>query len=237
MVTVIYLLVVIVVVLAINDGGFLSFLAGRTNLASSQAASEFVAENGEVAMARAAQYYLGEAGFYIFIVGALLSMISAANATVLAGSRVKLAMAERGHLPEIVGRINPRSGVPVFSVALTAGLILTFFLIFGVLFGRLGSEGAEGGQGQVLGLELLAHFADFMLLSGLLFVNIALIQSRRKYPDRERLFRVPWVPWIPMLAVGSNLVLLASLELTSLALGLLAVGVGGVLWFVVINRA
>jgi len=40
-----------------------------------------------------------------------------------------------------------------------------------------------------------------------------------------------------MLAVGSNLVLLASLELTSLALGLLAVGAGGVLWFVVINRA
>ena len=45
------------------------------------------------------------------------------------------------------------------------------------------------------GIVLLAHFADFMLLSGLLFVNIALIQSRRKYPDRERLFRVPWVPW------------------------------------------
>ncbi|ELY81745.1 amino acid permease-associated region [Natrinema pellirubrum DSM 15624] len=233
-VTVLYVLVIVVVVLAINDGSFLSFLAERAGLSSSGAATGFVAERGEVAMARAAQYYLGDAGFYVFIVGALLSMISAANATVLAGSRVKLAMARRDHLPERVQRINPQSGVPTVAVVLTGCLILVFFLLFGVVFGA--SPGGGGGaHDPLLGLESLAHFADVMLLGGLVFVNIALIRSRRKEPDRERRFRVPGVPWVPLLAIGSNLALLASVELTSLALGTLAVVVGIVLWFGVID--
>jgi APA family basic amino acid/polyamine antiporter len=232
LVTVLYVLVVAVVVLAINDAGFLAFLAERAGLQRPDAETAFLAEHGEVAMARAAQYYLGDAGFYVFVVGALLSMISAANATVLAGSRVKLAMAERGQLPDAVERINPRTGAPTVAVLVTGGLILVFFLTFGVVFG---SAPGERAAGLVLGLESLAHFADFMLLAGLVFVNVALIQSRRKAPDRVRRFRVPGVPWVPLVGVVSNLVLLASLELTSVALGVLAVGVGIVFWFAVIE--
>ncbi|RZV10720.1 amino acid permease [Natrinema hispanicum] len=233
-VSVLYVLVVTVVVLAINDAGFLAFLADRSGLSSSAAATSFVAAHGEVAMARAAQYYLGDVGFYVFIVGALLSMISAANATVLAGSRVKLAMAERDHLPAAVDRIDPRSGVPTVAVVLTGGLILAFYLVFGVFFGGSPGETA-GAHGLVLGLESLAHFADFMLLGGLVFVNIALLRSRRKNPDLERRFRVPGVPWVPLVAVGSNLALLASLEFVSVALGSSALIVGIVLWFAVIE--
>jgi amino acid transporter len=234
LVTVLYVLVILVVVAAINDGGFLSFLAERTGLASSDAATGFIAEHGEVTMARAAQYYLGDGGFYAFIVGALLSMLSAANATVLAGSRVKLAMAERGHLPRTVRQIDPRSRVPRVAVWMTGGLILTFFALFGVVFGMSPGESVSNGQ-PVLGLEALAHFADAMLLSGLVFVNVALIQSRRKFPDRQRLFRVPGVPWVPLIAIGSNLALLASLEPTSVGLGIGAVAIGIVAWFLVID--
>uniref|UniRef100_A0A7D5KYP1 Amino acid permease n=2 Tax=Natrinema halophilum TaxID=1699371 RepID=A0A7D5KYP1_9EURY len=233
-VTVLYMFVVVVVVLAINDAGFHAFLAERTSMSSSTAATTFVATHGEVALARAAQYYLGDIGFYVFIGGALLSMISAANATVLAGSRVKLAMADRDHLPEPVDRVDPQSGVPTVAVILTGGLILAFFMFFGVLFG---TPSAEAGQshGLVLGLESLAHLADFMLLAALVFVNGALIWSRRKNPDRERLFRVPAVPWVPMAAVGSNLILLASLELSAVVLGVAAIVVGIGLWFVAID--
>lgn len=56
------LYVLVVVVTAINDPQFLSVLAERTGLASPDAATAFLAEHGEVAMARAAQYYLGDAG-------------------------------------------------------------------------------------------------------------------------------------------------------------------------------
>jgi len=230
-VTVLYILVVIVVVVAINDGAFLSFLAAQTDGVSAETATRFLAENGEVAMARAAAYCLGDVGYYVFIVGALLSMISAANATILAGSRVTLAMARRGQLPAAVKRIQPQTGVPSTAVGVTSGLILLLFVAFSVVFGTIPSE--TGRNGLVGGLESLAHFADFLLLSGLVFVNVALIQSRRTHPDRERQFRVPGVPWVPLVAIGSNLVLLGSLELTSIFFGISAVVIGVVLWFAV----
>jgi amino acid transporter len=233
-VTVLYVLVVLVVVVTINDGAFLSFLADRTSLASTDTATQFLAERGEVAMARAAQFYLGDVGFYVFIVGALLSMISAANATVLAGSRVKLAMAERGHLPDAVETIDPESGVPTVAVWTTGGLILLFFLVFGVVFATPPEQSMSGSQ-PILGLEALAHFADFMLLGGLVFVNAALIRSRRKSPDRTRLFRVPGVPWVPLIAIGSNLLLLVSLDSASIALGLAAVVAGVVFRFTAVH--
>jgi APA family basic amino acid/polyamine antiporter len=233
-VTVLYVLVVLVVVVAINNGEFLTFLAERAGLSSRSAATSFVADHGEVAMARAAQFYLGPAGFYVFVGGALLSMLSATNATVLAGSRVKLAMAERDHLPEPVERIDERTGSPTIAVAVTGGLILLFFLVFDVVFGTQPGESTPA-DGLVLGLETLAHFADFMLLGGVAFVNAALIQSRRKSPDRERLFRVPGVPWVPLLGVVSSLVLLANLEHVSIVLGAGAVVAGVVFWFAALN--
>jgi amino acid transporter len=59
---------------------------------------DYVASHGEVAMAYAAQYYLGDIGF-IIIVGVPLSMLSAANATILAGLRVNLAWPAGGTCP------------------------------------------------------------------------------------------------------------------------------------------
>jgi APA family basic amino acid/polyamine antiporter len=233
-VTALYVLVVTVVVLAVNDPRFLEFLVARTDVESTAAATQFVANHGEVAMGRAAQYYLGEWGFAVFILGALLSMISAANATILAGSRVKLAMADNEHLPGRFGRIHPRFRVPHNAVLLTGGLILTFILVFTVALGGPAGESAVPWLPH-LGLDAMAHFADFMLLGGLAMVNVALIQSRRRYPDRTRLFEVPAVPWVPLVAIASNLLLLVNIELVSLSLGVGAVLVGGIVWLTVID--
>lgn len=234
LVTVLYVLVVAVVVLAVNDAGFLQFLVSHSDLTSTGAAREFVATHGEVAMGRAAQYYLGDWGFGVFVLGALLSMVSAANATVLAGSRVKLAMADRGHLPARFGRIHPRSHVPHNAVLLTGGLIITFVLVFTVV---LGGPSAETMVPMIpsLGLDAVAHFADFMLLGGLAVVNVALILSRRRYPDRTRLFEVPGVPYVPAVAIVSNLLLLANVELPSLVLGVVALLIGAVLRVTVLD--
>jgi APA family basic amino acid/polyamine antiporter len=235
LVTVLYALVVVVVVLAVNDETFLRFLADHTGLESPARASSFVAENGEVAMGRAAQYYLGDAGFWAFVLGALLSMVSAANATVLAGSRVKLAMARHGHLPGRFERIHTRHHVPHYAVFLTGVFIAAFLVVFTAGLARPPGPGSEGAPGLHLGLDAIAHFADFMLLSGLAAVNVALVRSRRKYPDRERPFEVPGVPWVPGVAVLSNLALLANVRSESLLLGLFALAVGAVVRAVVVD--
>ncbi|MFB6087441.1 MAG: universal stress protein, partial [Haloarculaceae archaeon] len=80
------------------------------------------------------------------------------------------------------------------------------------------------------GVSAIAHFADFMLLAGLIAVNFAVVRSRQKYPDYERPFTVPAVPYVPIVAVLANLVLLVNVEPGAFVFGVLAELVGAVLW-------
>lgn len=209
----VYTLVVVGLVVAVERPAFLAFLATEAGLAGPEAASAFLADSGEVTMGYAAQFVLDSAGEWAYlavVVGALLSMVSAANATVMAGSRVKLAMSRRGHLPDWVGRLHPRANTPYAAVLLTGSFILAFVATFTVL------SGADAGP---LGLTTLVQFANVMLLVGLSAVNVALVASRWKSPDADRSFRVPLVPLVPALAVLLNLLLLLGLELDATLLG------------------
>lgn len=238
-VTVLYIFVILTVVLAVNKADFIEFLIQNTGLESRSHVRSFLTERGELVMGQAAWYFLGRIGFYTIVSGALLSMISAANATVLAGSRVKQAMARREHLPETIGSRHPRFGTPFRAVLIKGGLGLVFFLLFGVVFRSQTllsiSHVFPGLEAYFLGIEALAHFADFMLLAGLIGVNIALIYSRRKQPDVERGFEVPLVPWLPAIGAVSNLLLLAKVQFASLILGLGVEAIGVIVWQVFIS--
>ncbi|MEE2644674.1 MAG: APC family permease [Myxococcota bacterium] len=142
----------------------------------------------EGAMGVAAERFLGPIGQQVIVWGALFSMISASNASIMAGSRVALAMAERRHLPAPLAQISHRFQSPLNALWLTGALIL----IFGFLFP----------------LEALAHYADAVLLLVLSMVNGALILHRRRYPNLERPLRIPLVPLIPLIGIGANLSLL-----------------------------
>ena len=142
----------------------------------------------EGAMGVAAEKFLGPVGQQVIVWGALFSMISASNASIMAGSRVALAMAQRGHLPAPLAVISQRHRSPLRALLLTGALILLF--------------------GLIARLEDLAHYADAVLLLVLSLVNAALILHRRRYPDVERPLRVPLVPLIPMIGIIANLALL-----------------------------
>ena len=171
----------------------------------------------EAAMGRAAELFLGGIGGLVIVAGGLFSMVSATNASIMAGSRVAFAMSQLGHLPRVFSGINKTTKTPILSLALISGAILAF----------------------LLGLSLTgtANFANAVLLIALILVNAALIFHRRKYPNIERPFRVPLVPLLPILGILSNLYLLiqSTTELWSnegfrgilpvvLAAGLLLVG-------------
>lgn len=145
-------------------------------------------EYDEAAMGRAAELFLGGIGGMVIVGGGLFSMVSATNASIMAGSRVSLAMSQLGHLPEIFSRVNQKTKTPIISLALIGGAILGFLVI--------------------LSLKGTANFANAVLLIALIFVNFALIAHRRKFPNIERPFRVPLVPLLPILGILSNLYLL-----------------------------
>jgi APA family basic amino acid/polyamine antiporter len=235
-VIVFYVLVVLVIVVAINDQQFLNFLASNVQLGG-LSPTQYVAQNGEVSMAYAAQYYLGSIGFYVIIVGALFSMLSAANATILAGSRVKLALARRNHLPDQFEDLHPDYGTPYKSVLLTGGFIFAFIFVFTVLFGEVPGAVAVSPLfsqplfGLHLGLGGVTEVANLLLLAGFSVVNVAIVVSRRKFSDLDRGFEVPFVPVVPAIAVVANIGLIISLGRTTIVLGLIAEAVGVVFWF------
>lgn len=146
-------------------------------------------EYTEAAMGNAARLFLGPVGGMVIIVGALFSMISASNASILAGSRVVLSMAQLGHLPSGIAAINPKTRTPIISLILVGGTIVVF--------------------AQSFHLEKLAHFADTILLLALILVNAALIYNRKKFPNLLRHFRVPFVPLLPLIGIAANIYLLS----------------------------
>jgi amino acid transporter len=142
----------------------------------------------EHAMGFAAELFLGPIGQKVIVGGAIFSMLSAANASVMAGSRVIFAMSQRHHLPQGLSQVSISRRTPVNAVLLTGILIGGFSLIFN--------------------LEDLAHYADAVLLVALSMVNLALIVHRRRYPTLDRPFRVPLVPLLPILGIVANLYLI-----------------------------
>ncbi len=145
-------------------------------------------EYTEAAMGIAAVKFLGPIGGMVIVSGAIFSMISASNASIMAGSRVSMSMSRLGHLPRIFGIVNSNTYTPIVSLAFVGILIFTFTLSFN--------------------LENLAHFSNTVLLTSAILVNAALIRHRKKYPDIERPFKVPFVPLLPILGILTNLFLL-----------------------------
>ncbi|MCB0334682.1 MAG: amino acid permease [Bdellovibrionales bacterium] len=170
-----------------------------------------LSEYTEAAMGEAARMFLGPTGGMVIIGGALFSMISASNASIIAGSRVVHAMSRHGHLPSAVGSIDPLTKTPIVAVVLV-GVTISLFVIG-------------------LPLEELAHFADTVLLLALVMVNLCLIVHRKKYADMERPFRVPLVPILPIIGMMANLYLLMQIAGDKgpflLALGSLVLGFFG----------
>jgi APA family basic amino acid/polyamine antiporter len=168
-------------------------------------------EYTEASMGDAAKRFLGSWGGYVIIGGAIFSMVSASNASIMAGSRVMLSMSHLGHLPQELGVINPQTRTPIISVLLVGGAILIFAIS--------------------LPLEDLSYFANTVLLLALILVNAALIVHRRKFPDIHRPFRVPLVPLFPALGILANLYLIGQIFQHPiplfLAIGCLLIGMLG----------
>lgn len=160
-------------------------------------------EYTEASMGAAAQKFLGYIGGYVIIAGAIFSMISASNASIMAGSRVLLSMSKLQHMPREIGLVNARTRTPIMAVVSIGGIIMIFTML--------------------LPLEELSYFANTVLLLALILVNAALIVHRRKFPDIERPFKVPWVPLLPILGILANIYLIAQIFQHPLPL-ILAVG-------------
>jgi amino acid transporter len=192
--------------------------------------AEVIAQEGETAMGRVAAGFLGPLGRSLIVAGAVFSMVSASNASVLAASGIGSLMGRQGQAPRPFARIHTRYGTPFWSVMGTTATIVAMIVVF------IGLFPAEGGLMPVdltvalpvlgsltlteLGLTTLTGFATLNLLLPLSVVNAALIYSRRRFPDLERGFRVPGVPAVPILGILANIALITNLPVKGVIVGL-----------------
>ena len=84
-------------------------------VASVSLTPEQVATHQETALAIAAEPVLGSAGFIIITIGALISTSSAILATLFGTANLAKDLADQGHLPKLLGKLNT-SNTPYISI-------------------------------------------------------------------------------------------------------------------------
>jgi basic amino acid/polyamine antiporter, APA family len=164
---------------------------------------------GETAMGTVAASFMGPAGQALIVAGAIFSMVSASNASILAASSIGDLMGRQGQGPRSFSRIHQQYNTPFWSIIAVTGVIVTLIAVFVGVFPAEG--GLSGAVPFTLGLEALTGFANMNLLAPLAVVNVALIVSRRRFPDIDRPFSVPASPWLPIVGVLANLALITNL--------------------------
>lgn len=197
-VVIIYVLVAFVAIGAVNVP------ASAGNIA----VWDYLAEAREVAIVRAAEQFMGRWGGILILISGLASTMSALNATIYSSSRVSFAMGRDNNLPSVFGRIHAKMHTPHFAVAISAVLIIVMALL--------------------LPIDEVAKAADVMFLFMFAQVNITLMTLRRRRPDLDRGYYVPFFPWPAVIGFVTNMALAGFLAVETGRVGILtAVWIAG----------
>ena len=125
----------------------------------------------------------GEAGGTLLLVAGLAGIITSWNAFILGGSRAIYALANGGLLPKFLGELHPKYHTPKNAI-----LLLGVLSAIGPFFGRPALVWVvnAGGLGIVIAYVMVTW--SFLIL-------------RKKEPDLERPYKVPYGEFVGILAL------------------------------------
>jgi APA family basic amino acid/polyamine antiporter len=198
----------------------LLFVLAAVGTPAGQGIAAAARENPEGIVAIAAQQYLGQFGYWLVIVAAVLSMFSALQANLFAASRIARAMARDRNLPAPISVLHAQRKTPVLAVAVTAGLVSAILLV-------LPNVGAAGAASSLIFLITfaIAHWLAILV--------------RQRSSHRPPPFRAPLFPAIPILGGLSCLGLAIFQGVAVPSAGLIALvwlGFGGILFLALFAR-
>ncbi|QUH02719.1 amino acid permease [Saccharopolyspora erythraea] len=124
--------------------------------------------------------------------GAVTGLTSVMMVELVTIGRIGFAMSRDGLLPRKLSQVHPRWGTPH---RMTIGGALVIMLLAGFV-----------------PISELADMVSIGALSGFVIVTLAVPVLRRRRPDLERPFRVPFSPWLPILAAVACLYLMSNLD-------------------------
>lgn len=144
-------------------------------------------------------------------ISALFATASATMASILGGSRAVFSMARQRVIPGILAKIS-KNGSPTYSVFVSGAAIALIII-------------ATKGN-----LELIASIFNFGTLMTFFFINMSLLELRKKMPGAKRTFRVPLYPITPILGVISCFALVFYLKMNAILAAGIWIGLGFVVF-------
>jgi APA family basic amino acid/polyamine antiporter len=156
---------------------------------------ELVSGSAGAPLAIALQHVGADWASLLVAVGALISITATLLVLTLGLSRIFLAIARDGFLPEFFARIDDNAGAP-YAATISANLVIAFIA-------------------ATLPIARLAELFNMGTLAAFGFVCVSVIVLRKRYPSIPRLFRCPAVPWLPALGGLCCVLLMFSLPLVT----------------------
>jgi amino acid transporter/nucleotide-binding universal stress UspA family protein len=165
----------------------------------------------------AARTILGNPGAVAIIFAGLLATLSSANASIMASSRINLAMARDRMVPNWLSAIHNKLLTPYRAIVLTGILALLFLLLDS--------------------LENLAKIASVLQLYSYAALNIGCVVLRVSNPDWYKpTYRTPGSPWLQVFAaIGCLSIIVFSGPFAQIAVVVLIVA--SLAWYMVWGRS
>ena len=178
---------------------------------------QYLGQLKETALVNVARNFF-PGGDLLILIGGLFSTMSALNATIYSSSRVSFAMGRDRNLPSWFGSVHPLRKTPHWAI-LASGVLSIIMAVS-------------------LPIETVASAANIMFLLLFIQVQAALITLRKKRPDLNRGFKVPFVPLVPIIGIILQLALAVFLFFYSpMAWLSAACGLAWGWWFFTLTRA
>jgi amino acid transporter len=157
-------------------------------------------------LAAAALAFLGPGGAILMALAAMVSVYGYLAGAMVNVPRLTWAMADRGDLPPVFGRIHPRFRTPAVSVAFFAVLVWAL--------------AASSGFLQNLTLSAVSRLFTYGAVCGALVVFRVREKAGSRPPVPAPTFRLPYAHLVAALGLGFSLVLATSMtKKESIALG------------------
>ena len=157
----------------------LLFILSTLGVKSGQSLVAVSSANPETFVALAAQNFLGPLGFWLVVLAALFSMLSALYVNLLASSRVAAAMARDRVLPKVLGNIHPFRGTPITAILISSGMVCIILLVIPDV----------ATAGAISSLIFLISFA---------LAHLTCLLARYRVGPDYTSFKVPFFPFVPV---------------------------------------
>ncbi len=177
------------------------------------------ANHPEVVVALAARHFLGETGFWLVLIAAILSMLSALQANLLAASRVALTMAQDRTLPASIGEVHIRYNTPITAICVSALTMATLLMV-------VPDVAAAGAAASLI----------FLISFAMTHWTSILARTRRRTPAP---FHTPFFPLIPVTGglCCAGLALFQAISVPTAGLiSAVWLGLGGLLYWALLAR-